>query len=364
MTKINFRLGGMAVLAVLASWGAGLAAPPSPPGPAAPVLSVTVAVPQREQWPRTLMASGGIHAWQEAVVAAEIGGLAIVALPVDVGSAVKRGQELVRLSDEAVQAVLAQHRANVSRAEAQLALAENNADRARGLRDSSAMSEQQKTHYLLTERAARADLAAAQAALGVEEVRLRQTRITAADDGVISSRTASLGAVVQTGGELLRLLRQGRLEWRAELTGAQMAQVRAGMTARLTLDNGQTLEAVARMVAPVLETRSRRGLVYFDLPAGNPARAGLFAQGEIRLGEADALTLPQSAFVLRDGHAYLFELAAGDRVTLRKVVTGRQRGDRIEVVDGITPEARVVAAGGAFLHEGDGVRVVPAEGER
>ncbi|MBF0426490.1 MAG: efflux RND transporter periplasmic adaptor subunit [Magnetococcales bacterium] len=333
------------------------AATPSPPV-ANPVLSVAITTPRQEQWPQALRVGGGIFAWQEAIVAAEIGGLAITALTVDVGSVVKRGQELARLSDATLQAILAQQRANVARLEANLALATSNADRARGLKGSNAMSEQQSTQYLLTEKAVKAELAAAQAALRVEEVHLHQTRIIAADDGIIATRTATLGAVVAIGSDMFHLLRQGRLEWRAELTAEQLAQVRTGMPARLTLSGGQEITATARQIAPTIDANTRRGLVYFDLPPDTPARAGMFAQGEVHLGETTALTVPQSAVVMRDGNAYLFELNANEGVTIRKVTTGRRQGDRVEVTGGVTPTAKVVVSGGAFLHDGDRVRVV------
>ncbi|MBF0215246.1 MAG: efflux RND transporter periplasmic adaptor subunit [Magnetococcales bacterium] len=321
-------------------------------------LTVTVAQPTREQWPRTLLVSGGIHAWQEAVVASEIGGLTIVSLPVDVGSVVKRGQELLRLSDEGIRATVAQQKANVARAKAALALAKANGGRARAVEGSGALAEQQITQYLLAEESAEAELAAAKAALEHEEVRLRQTRILAADEGIISSRNATLGAVVQAGGELFRLVRQSRLEWRAEVTDGQLSRIRPGQRAKIDLDGGDSLEATARMVAPTLNAESRKGLVYFDLPAQSPLKAGMFAQGEIRLGEESALTLPQSTLVFHDGHTYLFELPEGsDRVARRKVITGRRQAQRVEIISGLEDQSKVVSSGGAFLKDGDRVRI-------
>ncbi|MBF0136669.1 MAG: efflux RND transporter periplasmic adaptor subunit [Magnetococcus sp. DMHC-1] len=364
--EMGQRLFGMMLILACAgsvmTWGkTSTAAAPPHAAEANPVLTVTVAMPQQENWPLTLLVSGGIHAWQESVVASEIGGLAVTSLLVDVGSQVKRGQELARLSDATLQAVLVQHRANVARTEANLALAASNANRARDLKGSSAMSEQQSTQYLLTEKAVRAELEAVKAAMGVDEVRLRQTHILAADDGVITARNATLGSVVQVGGDMFRLLRQGRLEWRAELTAGQMARVQAGVQARLSLDDGQTLNVVARQVAPVLDPNNRRGLVYFDLPPGSAFRAGMFVQGEIQLGTTGAMTLPQSAIVMHDGNAYVFEMTTGERVVQRKISTGRRQGQRVEITAGVQPDTRVVVAGGAFLHDGDRVRVVTGD---
>lgn len=321
------------------------------------VLSVTVIRPQQEDWPQTIMSSGGIFPWQEAVVASEIGGLAIVSLPVDVGSVVKKGDELIRLSDATVTATLALQRANVGKAKAGLALAKANGDRARSVKGTGALSDQQITQYLMAEESAKADLAAAQATLALEEVRLHQTRIVAADDGIISARTATLGAVVQVGSELFRLLRQARLEWRAELTASQLTRIKPGQEARLTLSNGQNVQATMRQMAPTQDANTRKGLVYFDLPKDPRLQAGMFAQGEIFLGREKVMTLPQSAMVFSDGFSYVFTMSGKDHVQRHKVVTSQRQGDRIAILSGIVPEATVVATGGAFLKDGDKVLV-------
>lgn len=321
-------------------------------------LTVTTVHPITQEWPETLLVSGAIHAWQEAIVASEIGGLAITSLGVDVGSEVKQGEELARLSDVTIQANRALQRANVARAKAAFAMAHANGDRAREVKSSGALSEQQITLYLTQEATGAAELAATQAALELEEVRWRQTRILAADDGVISSRSATLGAVVQVGSELFRLIRQNRLEWRAELTPDQLAKVKPDMPARLFVSNGQTIQASLRQIAPTLDPNTRKGLVYFDLPKDPALKAGLFAQGEILLSEQKALTLPESAIVYNDGFSYVFELTAPDRVSRHKVTTGRRQDNRIEIITGIAENTTVVATGGAFLKDGDRVMVI------
>ena len=214
----------VAVLALTAGLGAvgllPLAGAEDAPGKTAsrPALAVTLISPIVADWPRVIEAGGGLYAWQEAVIAAETGGLRVVDLAVDVGDLVVRGQELARLSQETVAAELAQEEAKVAQVRASLAEARANADRARTVKDRGAMSDQQSTQYLIAEEAAKANLAAAEAALAMQRIRQGQTRILAVDDGVVSARTATLGMVVQTGTELFRLVRQGRTEWRAEVT--------------------------------------------------------------------------------------------------------------------------------------------------
>jgi HlyD family secretion protein len=341
-----------------------LLATPAAAAPAEPrtVLTVAITQPQTLSWPVTLTADGGLHAWQEAVIAAETGGLRITELLADVGDPVKHGQPLARLARETVEAELAQRRANVAQAQAALSQARADAGRARGVKGSGALSDQQSSSYLTGEESAAAALAAAQAALKSTEIRLDQTQILAVDDGVISSRSATLGQVVQTGSELFRMIRQGRIEWRGELTAEQLTQARPGQAVDLRLPGGDRVAGTVRMVAPTLDPITRKGLLYADLPSSDtPLRPGVFAQGEVRLADTPALTLPATAVVWSDGFAYLFELDAEGIAHRRKVRIGRMQGDRVEVLEGVAAGAAVVVSGGAFLHEGDRVRV---EGER
>jgi RND family efflux transporter MFP subunit len=320
-------------------------------------LAVEIVTPRRQNWERTLTVSGSLHAWQEAIVASELGGLAIRSLEVDVGSTVRKGQVLARLSQDAIQATLASQQANVARSRALLAEASAHAERAEKLKETGALSEQQIQQLQLAAEAARAGLAAAEAAQRAEEVRLRQTVIQAVDHGVISSRTATLGAVVQPGSELFRLVRQGRVEWRAELTAEQLAEVRSGQKTRVRLSDGRTVQGKVRMISPTLDSTNRKALAYIDLATDSTVHAGMFGQGEIDIGRSDALTLPHSAIVLRDGNTYVFEVLANHQVEQRKLKLGRHLGDEVEILAGLDEKARVVVRGGAFLNPRDHVQV-------
>ena len=324
-----------------------------------PALAVTLVAPVATDWPRLIEASGGLYAWQEGVIAAETGGMRVVEVAVDVGDKVRRGQVLARLNDSTVKAEVAQQQARVAQIRAALAEALANGERARNVKNKGAMSEQQINQYLIAEEAAKANLAAAEAALEMERIRLDQTRVLAVDDGVISVRSATLGTVVQAGTELFRMVRQGRVEWRAELTAEQLAQIRPGQEARVRLPGGGIVTGKVRIQSPSLDANTRYGLVYVELPTDSPARPGMFAQGEIRIGASQALTLPESAVVLRDGSSFVFEVLTGDRVAQRKVETGRRGNGRVEVLSGLDTAARVVESGGAFLNDGDLVRVEP-----
>ncbi len=330
-------------------------------GPRA-ALSVTVTKLQSATLPQTLNANGSITAWQEAIVGAEVNGLRLADVLVNVGDRVKRGQVLARFAPATVQAELAQVRASVAEAEAHLADAAANAQRARELQTTGALSAQQINQYLTAERTAKARLDAQRAAAKVGELRLGHAQVLAPDDGVISTRSATVGAVVGAGQELFRLIRQGRLEWRAELPSADLSRMRPGMSVKVMAASGQPIIGKLRMVAPTVDPQTRNGLVYVDLVNSPDARAGMFARGEFEVGQAQGRTLPQSAVLLREGFHCVLVVGADSKITQTKVKVGQRLGDRIEIVEGLLPDARVVANGGGFLTDGDMVRVVDAAG--
>lgn len=326
-------------------------------------LTVMAITPQFVEWPRMLAANGNIAAWQEAVISAEISNLRLTEVRVNVGDRVQKGQVLARISKDSVEAALSESKAEVAEAEAMLAEARANGDRARQYQATGFLSAQHINQYLTAEKTALARLNAAHARMQAEQLRLAQTAVRAPDDGVISARTATVGSMAQPGQELFRLIRGSRLEWRAEVSAADLGKLKPGVTATLTSPNGARVQGRVRMVAPTVNPQTLNGLVFVDLPiaeTGDALRAGTFARGEFELGRVRAMSLPQSAVLLRDGFSYVFRLDEQNRVAQTKVAVGQRMGDQIEIVGGIAADARVVASGAGFLADGDLVRVVDA----
>jgi RND family efflux transporter MFP subunit len=342
--------------------GAGAAASPEPESDPLvaqkPILTVTAVTPTPGRWSETFGANGNIAAWQEAVVGSELSGQRLAEVAVNVGDVVERGQLLARFADESVAADLAEARAALEEARAALLEAEANVARVRGLAGSGALSEQQKNAYFTAERAAGARVKSAQARLQMQEIRMRQTRVVAPDDGLISARSATLGAVPGQGEELFRLIRQNRLEWRAEVPADDLLRIRPGQPVALQLPGGAAIEGKVRIAGPAIDPATRNAIVYVDLPSGGAARAGLFVSGEFRLGESAAQTVPNSAVVMRDGHAYVFRIDEEQQVIRTRVEIGRRQDGRVEVLAGIDAGTRVVDHGAGFLADGDTVQVV------
>ncbi len=325
-----------------------------------PALTVTTVRPQTADMPRRLVANGNVAPWQEAIIGSEAGGLRLTDVRVNVGDTVRAGDVLAVFAADSVQADMAQATAALMEAEAASADAAGNAARARTLKDSGALSTQQINQFNTGAQTAQARVEAARAAVSSQRLRLRHSRVQAPDDGIISARNATVGAVVPAGAELFRMIRQGRLEWRAEVTASELGSLRPGTVATLTGPGGAIIQGRVRMVAPTVDVQSRTALVYVDLAppeTGTLAvRAGMYARGEFELGSTPALTVPQQAVVVRDGFSYVFRVNQDNRVSQVKVSTGRRLGERLEVVDGIAPDALIALDGAGFLNDGDLVR--------
>lgn len=321
-----------------------------------PVLAVEIVSPRQDVWPMTLKTHGALAAWQDVAVSAETGGLRIAALHAEVGDTVEAGALLAELDDRTVKADLMKMEAQVALAQAQLREALANAKRGRQVKGTGALSSQQIEQFEVALLVAQANLDAAKAGAQSARIRLSQTRIVALDAGVVSARSATLGTVVNAGSELFRLVRRGKVEWRAEIDAKEATRAQPGQKATIMLPAGEALEGVVRTLSPTLDAKTRTALAYVDLPAHEHGRAGSYVSGEIDLGTTPALNLPASAVVLRDGRSLVFEVQ-GDVVIQRNVMTGRNQGDRIEILEGLATDAKVVRSGGAFLNDGDRVRI-------
>lgn len=332
---------------------------------AAPRASMTVSStkPSQSALPVRLAANGNIAAWQEASVGSESGGLKLLEVRAQVGDVVKKGQLLAVFAADSVQADLALAQAALAEAQAQAADALANAERARSLQASGALSAQQISQYSTADLSAKARVQSAQAALQQQALRLKHTQVLAPDSGIISARSATVGAVTGAGTELFRLIRQGRLEWRAEVTSAELGRIKLGTPVQVVSASGSTVAGKVRMVAPTVDPQTRAALVYVDLstPVGNGVKAGMFARGEFALGSTSALTVPQQAVVVRDGFSYVFSIGKDNKVAQQKVEVGRRVGEQVEVLKGLAADASIAVTGSGFLNDGDTVRLAGKE---
>ena len=364
----KFRRAAIAV-AGAAAFGCGAAAmsgPEAAPPAPAPLASISVSLVAAEhaRFDKAVAATGTLRARDELIVGSDSSGVRLVEVRVEVGSVVRKGELLALADDAQLRAQLEQQRAQVRQAAGQLVQARANAARATELSISGVYSAETRELRETDAVVADASLELARARLRELEIMVARTRIVAPADGVVSSRTATVGAVIQPGAELFRVIRDGSFEWLAELPAQSLAGISPGAPARVVLDDGRAIDAQVRIVEPSMSTSTRNGLVHVLLPPGTAVIAGSHARGQILLSSAEALALPESSVFTRDGYAFVYTVDAQGTARRTKIETGARQAGRVEVTAGLAPGTRVVGTGAGFVKDGELVQVVPAAAQR
>lgn len=326
-----------------------------------PGLAVTIAQVRDATLPLRIPASGTVAAVDEVILGSEVAGLSVAELTVDEGDRVKKGQVLARLNRSILDAQLAQMNAQIVGAQASAEETAANQRRAVELGERGFISKQSIDQRRSAAINARAQVATLSAQRDELLARLAQTVITAPVDGIIASRGVSQGQVVTNGTELFRIIRDGKLEWKAELPDYQLTQLSLLQHAQVSLGSGQAIDGQIRLIAQKIDERSRNGVVHVALPDDARLRAGMFARGEIVGGEMPALTVPQASVVTKDGESFVFTVTREGRAHQTKVEVGARSASLIEIRRGLARGNEVVLDGAGLLTDGDQVRVTQAE---
>ncbi|SFK92728.1 efflux RND transporter periplasmic adaptor subunit [Lysobacter sp. cf310] len=325
----------------------------------ASALAVSLAQARPQPLARSVLVSGPVSAFEEMQLGVELSGQRVTSLLVDVGQSVRKGQVLLELDHRTLDSELAQAEASLRQAQASLSLAQVSYDRGAKLAAEQLISAGNLDELRATRVQAEAQVATARAGRDAAKLRRDFAELRAPADGVISKRLVQPGQVVAAGNELLRLIRDGRLEWRAELPEDQLAGVAVGNTVELPYAGG-TIAGRIRAVTPGVDAQTRTGTVYVDLPEPGPLKPGVYVEGRIVTGAGRALMVPTAAVVQRDGHSYVFTMKDQQIVQRVRVRTGQTGNGQVEIVQGLKDGDQVVAEGAGFLGDGDRVRVVPA----
>jgi HlyD family secretion protein len=321
------------------------------------VMTVTAAPLERVELTRTISMNGSLYAWQDVIISSEVGGYRVAEVLVDVGDRVRKGQRLVSLSTALLEAEVATKQATLRQREAELMNAQSALDRGRSLSTQNLLSKADLDRLTSEQLASQSRLESARADLETSQLRLKFTQVVAPDDGVITSRTVTVGQIAQAGNEMLRLLRNGRIEWRGEAPETRLMDLAPGQGVSVFTADGTPFHGTIRVVAPTISANDRTALVYVDLPADERLRPGMFARGEIAIGTGPAYMVPLESVVSADGYSYVFVLSEDDVVARRRIEVGAIHDDSIEVVDGLEAGERIVEKGAGFLKDGDRVSV-------
>jgi RND family efflux transporter MFP subunit len=200
---------------------------------------------------------------------------------------------------------------------------------------------------------ARAANEAAQAALQTAQVRLSMAVIKSPVSGIIVSRQAVQGQIVQPGVELFRIVRDARIELNMQLTDEQLNQIKAGQSATVYADNGAQISGTVRIVTPRIDTDTRLGFARISVPWTSGLRPGMFARAVITLGEETVLVIPRQSVVYKENKPGTFVVTQEAKARYTPVILGEARADKVVVTSGLSVNDRVVTTGAGFLNNGD-----------
>lgn len=345
----------LAVLPLLSACGAG----EDKSAQTSSALTVTLVAVQPHALARSVTVSGPVSAYEEMQLGVELSGQRVTSLDVDVGQPVKKGQILLQLDHRTLDSDLAQAEASLQQAQAGLELAQAKQERGAKLAAGQLISVSDLDELRATRTQAEAQRATARAARDAARLQRDFAELRAPADGIISKRLVQPGQVVSAGSELLRLIRDGRLEWRAELPEDQLAQIEVGNVVALSYA-GREIAGRVRAITPGVDAQTRTGTVYADLPEPGPLKPGTYVEGRVVTGAGQGLMVPAVSVVQRDGHSYVFTMKDKQVVERRRVRTGQALQGQVEIVEGLKAGEQVIGEGAGFLGDGDRVRVVPA----
>lgn len=355
--------------------------------------SVTVARVATADFVETVLVTGSLVAREEMLVAPEVEGLRIVELRADQGEEVKKGDVLAVLETQSLDSQLAQNQANLDRSmaaiaqansqiievQARLSEAKAQLERAKPLSEQGYLSQsvldartaaQGSLSALLISaqsglKAAEAEKSQLQAARKELEWRRSRSDVRSPVDGIISRRTAHVGAIatavgVAAGEPMFRVIQDGEIELDAEVGESQIRKLKVGQTATITIADGTTTTGTVRLVSPEIDNKTRLGKVRIFIGPDRRLHIGTFASGQIETSRERGLAVPVSAVTTSGGSSTTLVLE-GDTVRERPVEIGLSTGGLIEIRKGLVEGDRVIARAGTFLKDGDVVRPVETD---
>jgi HlyD family secretion protein len=307
----------------------------------------------------SLAASGDLTPREEAAVLPEVTGYRVAAVLADVGDYVRQGQPLVRLDPALIQAQIAQQEALVAQAEVQAQQAQAEAARVAGLDGSGVLAQEQIEQRRSQARAARASAAAQAAALRDLRTRAAKLVVAAPVSGLVLERTVRPGDLSANGSTpWFRLARDGQIELQAQMGQDDLARIRPGQTAQVSLTSGQNVTGVVRLVSPQIDPQTKLGFARLTLPVRADIRAGGSARAVFDAATGRGLAVPETAVRYDADGASVMIVQPDNRVRRVMVRTGERGGGWVRVLQGPPAGAVVVQNAAAFLVDGDAVKPV------
>ncbi|RWF59149.1 MAG: efflux RND transporter periplasmic adaptor subunit [Mesorhizobium sp.] len=351
----------LAAVAALKAYGRATPEPAAQtPAPAATLtVSVEKVVPQTVT--SSVSATGTVAAWQEATIGAEESGLRLTEVLVAEGDHVKAGDVVARLDDSLLKAQLAEQKAAVAQAQATLDSALSAAARANKLLASNAVSAETAEDKATAVKTGMAGVDQATAATERLQAELDKTTIRAPFDGIVSSKPAVAGSIVQASTELMKIVRDGRLEVGVLVPEKDLASISASQPANIVDASGRAFSGSVSQIAETVNSTTRLGTVYVAVGDASGLKPGMFARVTIETAASRQLTVAETALVWHDGKPAVFVVDDQGKVSVHPVATGTRQNGRVAIESGLLEGDHVVVAGAGFLNDGNLVRVAAGE---
>jgi multidrug efflux system membrane fusion protein len=334
--------------------------------PAVVVKGVSLETVKSVAVPELLDVVGSVRARTSAVVSTRIPG-SIGVLRVREGDRVKKGQLLAQLDAQENQATAAvataaidEARRGVDEALSRKKLADTTFDRYQNLFNEQAVSRQefdvkQTEKDLALQGAARAESRLRQARQGAKASTTMSdyTRIIAPISGVIASKQADLGATVFPGQPLMTIEDDGSYQLELALPESIATKVKPGTPLQVTLDAvGSSFAAKIAEIVPTADSVSRTFVAKIALNQKG-LKSGMFGRGAISLGTTvSGITVPKTAVIERGALTIVWAVEKDNSARMRIVKVGRETGERVEILSGLSEGDRVVVTGAQKVTEG------------
>jgi RND family efflux transporter MFP subunit len=324
-----------------------------------PVRTVTV---EPRQAGETLSLTGEIQPRYQADIGFRVNGK-ILDRPVDVGTAVRKGELLARLDPQQYRQDLEVAKAEVASAEAEVARSRAQESRQRELLRNGHTTQVKYDQALKAFKTAQAQANVARARQVQASENLGYTDLKTDDDGVVTAVGADAGQVVSAGQMVVRLARPGEREAVFNVAEAAFHHPPKNPTVEVKLVSNPDIrtEGNVRYVSPQADPTTRTYTVRVSLPDAPPQmRLGATVTGSVTVSEEQVVTLPSTALFDKGGKPAVWLVAADGTVALKPITVARYQDDSFVVGSGLAKGEIVVTAGVQKLVPGEKVRLMEA----
>ncbi len=323
---------------------------------------VSVIVPGEQSVTSSVTFTGAIAARYDMPIGNDGDTGRIVAVYVEAGDHVKRGQLLAKIDDAVMVPQVNRLRASLEQAQAQAALSAAEYRRAQGVEAAGALSAEdiEKRRATAITDAANVKVVAAQ--LAEAKAHLERTRIIAPVAGTVLTRRAEAGQIANPGGEVLfRVASGGEVEMRGQIAEQDLARVKTGQAATVYLTGiERPFSGQVRLLGAIIDPQTRLGDIRIQLKPDPALRPGAFARAVVVVDHAQRPVLPQTAVMADVNGSYVLIVNAAGKVERRPVRVAGTTDTGVIIAEGLTGNERVVATAGGFLRDGEAVQVAAA----